>query len=43
MSDYILYSLKGNNLIAIAAITLAEALQQNKSLEELKWVIRWLM
>lgn len=35
MSDYTLCSLKDNDLNAIAAITLAKALQQNTSLEEL--------
>ena len=33
------YSLKDNGLTGTGAIVLAKALQQNKSLEELKWVV----
>ena len=35
------YSLKHNQLTDTGAIVLATALQCNKSLEELKWVVNW--
>ena len=34
-------SLTHNNVTDTGAIALAKALQQNKSLEELKWVVNW--
>ena len=44
LSFYLLvshYSLKDNQLTDTGAIVLATALQHNKSLEELKWVVNW--
>ena len=35
------YSLRNNGLTDIGAIVLARALEHNKSLEELKWVVDW--
>ena len=36
-------SLRDNDLTATGVLTLARALQHNKSLEVLKWVVNWLM
>ena len=35
------YSLRDNGLTGTGAIVLAKALQQNKSLEEFKWVLKY--
>ena len=41
ISDCIHYSLRNNQLTSTGAIALARALQHNKSLKELKWVVSW--
>ena len=38
-----LCSLSGGNLTATGAKALARALQENKSLKELKWVVNWVL